>query len=113
MQRPEGLWPFTEMVLDQIELIGSRVLKIEARDALEPEEPDFLWGLLTPRLELSEGEYMTIDHEAGEFSAAIGMRGCSGGDPTFADQNFLQPTIENAALVAQLYCNYFTHRTQS
>lgn len=112
MERPEGLWPFTVMVLDQIDLIGSPVLKIEAHDASELEEPDLLWGLLTPHLELSEGQYMRINHEAGKFSAAIGMRGCSGGDPTWGDQSFLQPTIENAGLVAQSYYRYFANRAK-
>lgn len=114
MERPAGLWPFTVMVLDEIERIGCPVVKIEAHDAADQEEPDFLWGELTPHLELSEGEYMRIDQEAGEFSTAFGMRGCCGGDPTWGDDlRFLRPTAENAALVARAYCDYFTQHTES
>ena len=112
MTRPTGLWPFTEMVLDQIDQLGSTVLKIEAHAHSEPEEPDFIWGLLTPEAELSDGEYMQIDHEAGRYSAAFGMRGCSGGDPSWGDEEhrFIQPSPENAALVAKSYCDYFSKR---
>lgn len=113
MNRFEGLWPFTAMVLDQIKLIGNPVQIVEAHDPADLEEPDLLWGLLTPHLELSIGEYMRIGQEFGEFSVAFGMRGCSGGDPTWGDLNFLQPTIENAALVAQSYCRYFASPTTS
>ncbi|MDI2145044.1 hypothetical protein KBJ94_23640 [Pseudomonas sp. ITA] len=109
MKRPEGLWPVTELVLDQIELIGSPVLKIEPQDLGEVDGVDFLWGKLTPHLGMSDGEYMRIDQEFGEFSAAFGQRGCSGGDPTWGDDlRFLQPTTENAELVARAFCDYFT-----
>ena len=112
VKRPEGLWPFTELVLDQIELLGCPVLKIEAHDPEDAEDPDFLWGKLTPHLQLSEGEYMKIDQEFERFSSALGMRGCSGGDPTWGGQLHLQPTVNNAALVAAEYCSYFTWKSK-
>ncbi|HEK3716911.1 TPA: hypothetical protein SMW50_005808 [Pseudomonas aeruginosa] len=112
LKRPEGLWPFTVMVLDQIELIGCPVFKIEAHDPAEPEEPDFLWGELTPHLELSEGEYLRIDQEAGFFNAEFGMRSCCGGDPTWGEQRWLKPSAENAALVASAYCHNFAQQTE-
>lgn len=114
MKRPEGLWPFTVMVLDQIELIGNQVLKIEAHEPGDLDGVDFLWGTLTPHLELSEGEYMRIDQEFGEFSTAFGQRGCCGGDPTWGDDlRFLQPTTENVALVAHAFCDYFTQNADA
>lgn len=113
IRRPDGLWPFTEMVLDKIEEAGCPVLKIEAHDPEDPEEPDFLWGELTPHLELSEGEYMRIDQEAGEYCSELGMRGCCGGDPTYGGYSFLQPTEENASLVAAEYVKYFTRKNKA
>lgn len=106
--RPEGLWPFTKMVLDKIEVSGGSVLKIEAHDSLDPEEPDFIWGELTPKMELSEGEYLRIDQVAGKYYAEFGTRACYGGDPTFGGYEFLQPSVENASLVANEYVKYFT-----
>lgn len=109
VKRPEGLWPFTIVVLDQIELIGNRVLKIEAHDQGDMDGVDFLWGELTPHLELSEGEYMRIDQEFGEFSTSFGQRGCCEGDATWGDDlRFLQPTTKSAAVVARAFCDYFT-----
>jgi len=108
VERPTGLWPFTVMVLDQIELIGCPVLKIDAHEERDLEGTDFLWGELTPHLELSEGEFMQIEHEDGLFSTAFGMRGCCGGDPTWGDDlRLLQPTTESAILVARAFCSYF------
>lgn len=74
--------------------------------------PDYIWGLLTPQLEFSDGEYMSIEHEAGRYTAAFGMRGRSGGDPSWGDEahRFIQPSPENAALVAKSYCDYFSRR---
>jgi len=108
--RPQGLLPFTEMVLDEIESTGFAIPQIEAHDESDPEEPDLIWGELTPHLELSDGEYLRIDCEAGEYCSALGMRGCSGGDPTFGGYSFLAPTKENAKLVAAEFIKYFTRK---
>lgn len=111
MERPDGLWPFTEMVLDEIESTGFVVPRIEAHSASDPEESDFIWGELTPHLELSEGEYLSIDCEAGEYCSQLGMRGCCGGDPTYGGFNFLEPTRENARKVAAEFISYFTRKS--
>lgn len=103
--RPNGLWPFTEMVLNAIEQAGGSVPKIEAHDLAD--ESDFIWGELTPELKLTQGEYMIIDHEAGAYYVAFGTRGCCGGDPTFG-QCLLMPTEENATMLAARFKDYFT-----
>lgn len=113
MSRPEGLWPFTEMVLDQIERLGFQVLKIDAHSAEDPEEPDLLWGELTPHLDLSDGEYLRIDYDFGAFNAEFGMRGCCGGDPTWGEHRSLQPSEDNAVLVAKAYCSYFRQQSDA
>ena len=104
---PDGLWPFTLMVVKAIEKKGGAPVLIEAHDQAEPEEPDFIWGELTPHLELSDGEYLRIDQEFGEYCACFGTRGCSGGDPTYEDMNFLAPTAENAGRVAIAFVEHF------
>lgn len=113
MNRPTGLWPFTELVLDHIERMGCPVLKIEAHDRAEPEDSDLIWGELTPHLHLSDGEYMLIDHVAQQFSAEFGMRCSCGGDPTYGGLQFLEPSADNAERVATQYCTYFNKQTES
>lgn len=110
--QPQGLWPFTEMVLEEIGRSGFEIPKIEAHDASDLEEPDLIWGELTPHLELSEGEYLAISHEpiAEEFYSNLGTRGCSGGDPSFGGYSCLAPTKENAKLVADEFIEYFTRK---
>ncbi|CRN66877.1 hypothetical protein PAERUG_P40_Scotland_4_VIM_2_09_12_04104 [Pseudomonas aeruginosa] len=107
MSRPEGLWPFTEMVLDKIERFGCQVLKIEAHSADDPEEPDRLWGELTPHLDLSDGEYLLIDYDFGAFNVEFGARGCCGNDETWGEHSNLQASEDNAVMVAKAYCSYF------
>lgn len=107
--RPNGLWPFTEMVINQIEFMGCPLLKIEAHDSDDIEGSDFLWGTLTPHLSLSEGDYMYINQDSGFYSTCFGTRGCCGGDPTYdGGQILIEPTEDNAVLVAKDYCEYFT-----
>lgn len=106
--RPEGLWPFTVMLLDQIDLIGCPVLKVEAHSPENLDEPDQIWGDLTPHLGLSEGGYLQIYHEDFIFNAEFGGRGCSDNDPSRWNYYFLLPIVENAALLARAYCDHFT-----
>ena len=40
--RPSGLWPFTDMVLNQLDALGWPVLRIDAHD--DEDGADFLWG---------------------------------------------------------------------
>lgn len=110
--RPQGLWPFTDMVLGEIERSGFEIPKIEAHDALDPEEPDLIWGELTPHLQLSEGDYLAISLEpiAEEFCSNLGTRVCSGGDPSFGGYSCLAPTRENAKLVAEEFIEYITRK---
>jgi hypothetical protein len=110
-KRSDGLWPLTEMVLREIELTGFVIPKIEAHDPDDIEGSDFIWGELTPHLELSEGEYMTVSHEFGKFCSDFGMRGCCGGDPTLMEGiRFAEPTNENARLIAKEFVEYFTRK---
>nr|WP_073937513.1 hypothetical protein [Pseudomonas aeruginosa] len=105
--RPSGLWPFTDMVLNQLEALGSPVLRIDAHD--DDDGADFLWGELTPELDLSAGEYMRIDQIGGLYSMAFGQRARFGGDPTWGDSNsHLSPTQEHAVLVATEFCRQFS-----
>lgn len=110
--RPEGLWPFTEMVLDEIQASGFDIPRIEAHDASDPEGVDFIWGELTPHLSLSEGSYLRIDCEFGEYFSDLGTRGCCGGDPTFGGYSFLAPTKENARKVASEFLEYFSRKSR-
>jgi len=110
LELPSGLWSFTEMVIAEIEKLAAKPLKIEVHDPAGDEESDFLWGDLTPHLELSEGEYLKIDQIGDECYSEFGTRGCCGGDPTFGGYSFLQPTKENALLVATEYIEYFTRK---
>lgn len=110
VERTTGLWPFALLVLEQIELLGGKVLKIEINDEGDQEGSDFLWGSLTPALQLSEGEYLKITQEFGGFDSAFGLRGCSGGDATWGDRVHMPPTAENAALVAADFIHQFSRK---
>lgn len=112
MERTTGLWPFTQLVLEQIELLGGKVLKIEAHDEEDQEDSDFLWGSLTPELQLSEGEYLQVSQEFERFYSAFGLRGCSGGDATWGDRNHMSPTAENAAVVAVDFMQQFSPKAR-
>lgn len=108
MERPIGLWPFTHLVLEQIEQRGGKVLKIEAHDEGDQEGADFIWGLLTPELQLSEGDYLKISSDFGLFYSEFGQRGCCGGDATWGERFHLAATDENAVLVAGDYLQQFS-----
>ena len=108
--KPQGLWPFTELVLEAIEAAGLNPLRIEVHDADDPEGSDFIWGELTPHLSLSEGEYITIDRYGDNYYSELGTRGCCGGDPTFGGFSNLEPTKPNAKKVADEYVEYFTRK---
>ena len=101
------------MVLDEIERSGFEIPKIEAHDSSDLEEPDLIWGELTPHLELSDGEYLAISYEpiAEEFYSNLGTRGCSGGDSSFGGYSCLAPTADNAKLVSTEFIEYFMLRT--
>ncbi|WP_157754435.1 hypothetical protein [Pseudomonas putida] len=106
--RPSGLWPFTEMVLNRLDALGCPVLRIDAHD--DEDGADFLWGELTPELELSAGEYMRIDQYAGRYSMMFGQRAHFGGDPTWGDgYSHLLPSTEHASLVATEFCRHFSN----
>lgn len=106
--RPSGLWPFTDMVLNQLEALGCPVLRIDAHD--DEDGADFLWGELTPELDLSAGEYMRIDHSAGRYCMTFGQRAHYGGDPTWGDgYTHLLPSPEHALLVATEFCRHFSN----
>lgn len=106
--RPTGLWLLTEMVLSHLDALGCPVLRIDAHD--DEDDADFLWGELTPELELSAGEYMRIDYLAGRYSMTFGQRAHFGGDPTWgAGYSHLLPTTENAALLATEFCRQFSN----
>lgn len=105
--RPTGLWPLTELVLNHLDALGCPALMIDAHD--DDDGADFLWGELTPELDLSAGEYMRIDQYAGRYSMAFGQRTRFGGDPTWGDGiSHLLPTPENAALIATEFCRQFS-----
>lgn len=108
IERPSGLFTFTEMILDEINKSRCLVFKIDAHDPDEDGCADFLWGKLTPHLSLSEGDYMKISEEGGTYCAEFGTRGCCGGDPTFGGYSFLDPTPENAVMVSKEYIDYFS-----
>ncbi|PBV09237.1 hypothetical protein CJU35_05110 [Pseudomonas aeruginosa] len=67
--RPTGLWPLTELVLNHLEALCCPVLRIDAHD--DDDGADFLWGELTPELELSAGEYMRIDQIGGAIQRGL------------------------------------------
>lgn len=108
MAQTSDLWPFTQLVLEQIQRLGGKVLKVEAHDEDDQEGSDFLWGSLTPELQLSEGEYLQVSMEFERGYSAFGLRGCSGGDATWGDRNHMLLTAENAALVAGDYMHHFS-----
>lgn len=90
---PDGLYDFTLAVLAAYANQGGTPLpKIEAHALDDAEGSDFLWYELTPKLELSEGEYMSISPEYGRYYVSTGMRGCCGGDPTFGGDFVVDPT---------------------
>lgn len=108
--RPSGLWPFTELVLDEIEKSGVPVFKLEEHDADDLEGADFIWGELPPHLSLSEGEYLRIDQVGDAYYSELGTRGCCGGDPTFGGFSNMEPSKENAIKVSAEYIEYFTRK---
>ena len=108
--RPDGLWPITEMILNEIEASGYIVPKIEAHDPCDADGSDFIWGKLTPALELSEGEYMTVSRNFDDFSTNFGIRAIFGGDPTWDGTHFIKPSKDNAKLIASDFFEYFTKK---
>lgn len=105
---PESLWPLTEMVLRHLEAMGCAVPKIDAHE--DDDGADFLWGELTPGLDLSAGEYMRIDQHAGRYSVAFGERAYFGGDPTWWEgDNHLEAIPEHAARIAIEFRRQFSH----
>ena len=111
-QIPTGLWPFTGMVIDEIELAGFKVLKVEAHDVSDDEGADFIWGELTPDLELSDGSYMKVTKDFGKYSSDFGTRERCGGDATFDGIHFVGPTKANARLMAAEFVAYFSSQLQ-
>lgn len=109
-QRPTGLWPFTEIVLDEIELAGFKVQNIEAHDISDDEGSDFIWGELTPKLALSDGSYMKVSKDFGKYSSDFGTRESYGGDATFDGIHFVEPTKENAKIMAAEFVEYFSNK---
>lgn len=106
--RPHGLWPFTETVLDEIDLQGGTVESIEAHDANSAVGSDFVWGKLpSQRTDTVSGCYMKIEHNGGEYSFEFGHRACQGIDPTFGGSHLLPPTRLAASLMARDFVDYF------
>lgn len=103
----EELWPFTQLILDELESMGVSVPRIDIHDFGDVEGSDFLFGEVTPELQLSEGEYMAIDQEQGLYSYTFGTRGCSGGDPTYGGENYFKPSQEKAKELALIFVKEF------
>jgi hypothetical protein len=102
MEDSLGLFDFTTQVL---KALGQELqpLRIDAHE--DAEEADFLFYSLTPELSLSEGEYMKISMESGQYWVEFGTRACCGGDPTWAELPAVDLTSENAQRVAELFKN--------
>lgn len=101
------LWPVTAMIVQKIRCAGFNIPRLDAHEQGEPEGADFVFGEITPHLELSEGEYMSIDMEMGLFSYTFGTRGCCGGDPTYGGECYLEVSESNAENVARYFLRYF------
>ncbi|HBO2935104.1 TPA: hypothetical protein L4R50_000098 [Pseudomonas aeruginosa] len=96
------------MVLTKLEALGCAPLRIDAHE--DEEDADFLWGELTPGLDLSAGEYMRIDQLAGLYSVAFGERNDFGGDPTWWEgDNQLEAIPEHASRVAIEFRRQFSN----
>ncbi|MBJ7265419.1 hypothetical protein [Idiomarina abyssalis] len=104
----ESLWSFTQQVIDEIKALGVQIPKIEKHEDIDPEGSDFLFGVVTPELILSEGDYMVIQHEQGLFSYEFGTRACFGGDPTYGGEPFFEPTQAKAKQLALAFSEFFT-----
>lgn len=101
------LWEMTELVLEELALLGIKPPRIEGHDVNDPEGSDFLFGDLTPHLSLSEGEYMSIDMEQNLCSYTFGTRGCSGGDPTYGGEGYFEPSETKAKELALAFKEHF------
>lgn len=99
------LWPFTTLVLKHLTALGVTPPRIEVHQ--DEEGSDFIFGELTPELQLSEGEYIAIDAESGVYSYCFGTRGCSGGDPTYGGECYFSSTDEKALEVAKIFVEEF------
>ncbi|PKG37334.1 hypothetical protein [Psychromonas sp. Urea-02u-13] len=108
--KPNGLWPFTLMVLSELDKLNLKPLKIEAHDPVDNESSDFLWGEIDLKSEFSMGEYLTISQYKGLFSSDIGEHAFVGGSVTFdGGTPFSEPTEKLATLVAANYAEKFAH----
>jgi len=103
----ESLWPFTQQVIEEITALKVPIFRIDKHENIDPEGSDFLFGEVTPELQLSEGEYMVIQHEQGLFSYEFGTRGCCGGDPTYGGDIYFEPTQAKAKELALAFEKYF------
>ena len=103
----ESLWPFTQQVIDEIEALGASLPRIEKHEDIDAEGSDFLFGVVTPELTLSEGEYMVIQHEQGLFSYEFGTRARFGGDPTYGGEPYFEPTQTKAKQLALAFKEIF------
>lgn len=101
------LWAFTTDVIDEIKRLGFNPPRIDCHDSDDAEGSDFIFGLVTLELSLSEGEYMEIDQEQGLYSYNFGTRGCCGGDPTYDGENYFEPSNAKAKELALAFKEYF------
>ncbi len=107
MSNDTELWPFTQMVIEELKRRGRVPNRVDGHDVGDNEGGDFLFGELTPHLSLSEGEYMCIDQDVGLMSYQFGAREGCGGDPTYGGEFLFEPTSEKAVAVAQAFIDYF------
>jgi len=103
----EELWPFTQLILEELKSMGVSVPRVDMHDVGDLEGSDFLFGELTPHLQLSEGEYMEIGQEQELYCYTFGTRGSSGGDPTYGGENYFKPTPEKARELALIFVKEF------
>lgn len=109
-----GFHMFTKMVLAAFAAYNIDIPRIEPHLISDSKKPDVVWIELTPDNFLLKGEYMSIDQseQAGKYDVFFGKYPAFNADPTFksnpcfGQEAGLEPTANNAEMVAQYLAVY-------